>query len=61
MEGFYLLCTETVEDGAPVSAVSHTMDHVQSAVSVTDEGTATTLSGTIYMGPPLDAPEDWSI
>ena len=61
MEGFYLLCTETVEDGAPVSAISHTMDQVQSAVSVTDEGVTTTLSGTIYMGPPLDAPEDWSI
>ena len=60
MEGFYLFCTETVEDGVPVSAVSHTMDHVQSAVRNTDEGTATTLSGTIYMGPPLGAPEDWS-
>ena len=61
MEGFYLLCTETVEDGVPVSSVSNTMDHVQSAVSVTDEGVTTTLSGTIYIGPPLDAPEEWSI
>ena len=60
MEGFYLLCTETVEDGVPVSAVSHTMDQVQSAINVTDEGTATTLSGTIYIGPPLGAPEEWT-
>ena len=60
MEGFFLFCTETVEDGVPTSSAFHNMGDAQFSTHVTDEGTANTMSGTIYIGPPLGAPEGWS-
>ena len=60
MEGFFLFCTETVEDGVPTSSAFHNMGDAQFSTHVTDEGTANTMSGTIYIGPPQGAPEGWS-
>ena len=61
MEGFALYCIETERDGWPSSVAVSDMADAYTHVSVTDEGTANSMSGTVYLGPPLGAPEDWSI
>ncbi len=60
LEGGYslFLLRGTTADGTPLSEVVSDMAPGEYLISVSDEGTSDTISGTLYYGPPLGA-ADW--
>lgn len=60
LEGYALFCTETVEDGTPVSASFSDMLDGEYHTTVTDNGVINELKGTLYLIPPAGASELWA-
>lgn len=60
LDGHSMYALETVEEWGRSSTAVGDLDAASWNTNVTDEGTETDVSGTLYIGPPEDAPADWS-
>ncbi len=60
LEGWALFCTETVEDGAPLSASFTDLLDGEYHTTVADSGVRNELKGVLYLVPPEGASELWA-
>ena len=61
LTGYSLFIRHKQEDHGPVTAVQSDMSPGEEGTTITssDQGTAETVAGVIWWGPPLDAPAGW--
>lgn len=61
LTGYSLFIRHKQEDYGPVTAVQSDMSPGEEGTTITssDQGTAETVAGVIWWGPPLDAPAGW--